>query len=39
MRDENVTRDKILLTAAKLFADKGFEATSMREIAEACQVT
>lgn len=39
MRSENVTRDKILMTAAKLFADNGFEATSMREIAESCAVT
>jgi len=39
MRSENVTRDKILITAAKLFAEKGFEATSMREIAGKCQVT
>ncbi|MFH1214450.1 MAG: TetR/AcrR family transcriptional regulator [Candidatus Neomarinimicrobiota bacterium] len=39
MRSENVTKDKILMTAAKLFADKGFDATSMREIAESCEVT
>jgi len=39
VRSENVTRDKILMTAAKLFADNGFEATSMREIAEACSLT
>jgi len=39
MRSENVTRDKILMTGAKLFAEKGFEATSMREIAEACSLT
>ncbi len=39
MRSENVTKDKILITAARIFAEKGFEATSMREIAEACSVT
>jgi len=39
MKCENITRDKILMTAAKLFADKGFEATSMREIAESCELT
>ena len=39
MKCENITRDKILMTAAKLFADKGFEATSMREIAELCELT
>ncbi|NLA23088.1 MAG: helix-turn-helix transcriptional regulator [Candidatus Marinimicrobia bacterium] len=27
------------MTAARLFADKGFEATSMREIAESCELT
>ncbi|HPC36256.1 MAG TPA: TetR/AcrR family transcriptional regulator [Candidatus Marinimicrobia bacterium] len=39
MRCDNVTREKILKTAARLFADKGFEATSMREIAESCELT
>lgn len=39
VKSENVTKDKILMTAARLFANNGFEATSMREIAELCEVS
>lgn len=33
------TRERILLAAAALFADKGYAATSVREIAEGAKVT
>ncbi|WP_298445389.1 TetR/AcrR family transcriptional regulator [uncultured Ferrimonas sp.] len=33
------TRDSIVCAAVELFADKGFEAVSVREIAEAAQVS
>jgi AcrR family transcriptional regulator len=33
------TRARILDTALRLFGERGFEATTMREIADACQVT
>lgn len=39
MRSENLTKDKILLTAAELFAEVGYENASMRLIAERCQIT
>ena len=34
----NSTKDKILVGALKLFADKGFNAVSIREIAQTCDV-
>ena len=33
-----VRRQEILETAMKLFTEKGYEATSMRDIAQACGV-
>jgi AcrR family transcriptional regulator len=33
------TRAKILATALRLFGERGFEGTTMREIADACEVT
>jgi AcrR family transcriptional regulator len=36
---ERSTRERVVLSAVELFAKKGFEATSMREIAEAAGVT
>ncbi|MGQ4511227.1 TetR family transcriptional regulator [Streptomyces sp. DW26H14] len=33
------TRARILATALRLFGERGFEATTMRQIADACQVT
>jgi len=39
MRSENITKDKILKTAAELFAEMGYERTSMREIAARCAIT
>ena len=36
---EAETRERILLAAASLFADKGYAATSVREIAEGAKVT
>ena len=36
---EKTTRDKIPVVALRLFAEKGYEATSMREIAEQLNIT
>jgi len=39
VKSENVTKDKILLVAAQLFGEMGYENASMRIIAERCQIT
>jgi len=39
MNDEQNTKERILKTAAELFAEHGFEQTSMREIAEKSNIT
>ncbi len=38
MKDERVTKEKILDTATMLFADKGFDGTNVQEIADAAGV-
>ncbi len=38
MKDERVTKEKILDTATMLFADKGFDGTKVQEIADAAGV-
>ena len=37
--DVNTTKEEIILRAEQLFAQRGFESVSMREIGEACGIT
>src|SRR5438477_8187876 len=37
--DAQPTKQEIILRAEQLFAQRGFESVSMREIAEACGIT
>lgn len=38
-RKPGLSRDKILLVATRMFAEEGFAATSVRDIARACGIT
>ena len=38
-QDENAVRDRLLAAALRLFAQKGFESASVREIVKAAEVT
>jgi AcrR family transcriptional regulator len=37
--EANATKQEIMLRAEQLFAQRGYESVSMREIAEACDIT
>ncbi len=39
LRDENVLRATILTHAARLFAEQGYSATSIRQVTDACECT